>query len=415
MSEEVIFKIIEGGLAGEEFVFDEKGLCLIGRSADCALQIPKEKDMRISRRHCLLILEPPNVRIRDLGSRNGTTVNDELLDSGAVSDDPSKMSPVDRILKNGDIISIGETVLKLEVPSEMSQVPPVAKAKLPTQTPPTKVIKLTKPSPTKTGTLIPKSTAVSAGFFTPPSSNANTTSRTIAMTEAISREDVVHHKPHEMPKNIHPPVQQKEKPKVPGLAVSKTGVVDPGPLSPPPPPPKVKVADGGQTMIASTAAAGPLSPPPPQKNKRPLLVGKIIEKKKVSEPALSSDEVPKTVVGTVDAPAKTKVLKLTSKSKTSPAPPPVPPKTEPATAPTEKEEKKEEEPKVLKAKLVAPGSTGSRKIPKKLESHMKTVVMDTKEFAEIPDVASLPDEKQPVEEEKSSKKRVTTFKIKGPH
>ena len=180
-----------------------------------------------------------------------------------------------------------------------------------------------------------------------------TTSRTIAMTEAISREDVANKKLEETA-NVVPEVKE-EKGKAVDLPSRGPGLVDAGPLSPPPP--KAKVADGGQTMIAPTAA-GPLAPPPPEK-KRPLLVGKIIKRKPEE--------------ATIDAGA--------------------------------------EEPKVLKAKVVESGSTGSRKIPKKLGSHMKTVVMDTKEFAEIPDIAPSSEEEP---EEEKEKKRVTKFKIKGP-
>ncbi len=336
MSEELIFKIIEGSLTGEEFVFGEKGLCLIGRSADCALQIPKEKDMKISRRHCLLILDPPHVRIRDLGSRNGTTVNGELLDAGAVLDEPDKMSPVDRILKTGDVISIGETVMSLEVSSDRPpQVVPASRSGgLPRHAPVTKVIKLTKPSAMKTGTLIPKSQPVSSGFFAPPTKNGNTASRTIAMTEAISREELPH------------------KPAVTGVA----------PLTPPPPAKTKPQAIAPITPPGGTAP-GPLAPPPPKQ--APILLGKKKESVAVQPPV---EEV------------------------------------QPASEAPEK-------PRVLKAKMVQPGSTGSRKIPKKLDSHMKTVIMKAAELEDVDDmISSLPETPAEIK----PKKRVTKFKIKDP-
>jgi pSer/pThr/pTyr-binding forkhead associated (FHA) protein len=372
MSEEVILKIIEGNLAGEEFVFDEKGLCLIGRSADCALQIPKEKDMRISRRHCLLILDPPHVRVRDLGSRNGTTVNDEYLDSGAISEEPEKMTPVDKILKDGDIISIGETVLKVEVPSERPIDLKNISQTTPKKTPPaTKVIKLSKPSPTKTGTIIPKSTPVSGGFFAPPKPAINTASRTIAMTEAIPREKMVHK---------HPSVDPKK----------GSGSIASGPLTPPP---KAKIvsASPAKTVLGPTGA-GPLAPPPPKK--APILLGK--KKESHAEPSDTvAKELPKATIVT--------------KSPVAPSSQSTPTKTAQEPAVDEVVEKK---PVVLKAKIVSPGSTGAKKIPKKLNSHMKTVVMDAEEFDNIDDLVE-----QPLEESVASKpkKRVTKFKIKGPN
>ena len=368
MSEELIFKIIEGSLTGEEFAFGEKGLCLIGRSADCALQIPKENDMKISRRHCLLILDPPHVRVRDLGSRNGTTVNGELLDAGAISDDPEKMSPVDRILKDGDVISIGETVMSLAIPSEQPpQVIPASKSTgLSPQAPATKVIQLSKPAAMKTGTLIPKSQPVSAGFFAPPAKNANTTSRTIAMTEAISREELA--KKAKDAAAVVPPPQAigSTKPTAAIPPTQKPGITAAGPLSPPPPAkPKAQVLAGTPVTPPAVTAAGPLAPPPPQK-KAPILLGKK------KEPA------------TVQAPVE--------------------------EAPSEPEAT--EKPRVLKAKIVQPGSTGAQRMPKKLDSHMKTVVMSAVELENMDDLVPAPPEEAPANTK--PKKRVTKFKIKGP-
>ena len=184
MGDEVIFRAVAGSLKGEEFVFDEKGLCLIGRSNDCALQIPKENDMRISRRHCLIILDPPNVRVRDLNSRNGTFVNDVKLEPGAIGDNPSEPTSVDVVLNDGDVLSLGETVLEFEIPSRKSDAPVVKKQ------PPqgTKVIKLAKPAKTHTGTLIPKAAAVDTGFFKPPSAaKGNEKDATAPLTELFAK------------------------------------------------------------------------------------------------------------------------------------------------------------------------------------------------------------------------------------
>jgi len=58
-------------LARPEFV--------IGRAEDCQLQIPSRF---VSRHHCELIVDERDhcVRIRDLGSQNGTFVNEALVD-----------------------------------------------------------------------------------------------------------------------------------------------------------------------------------------------------------------------------------------------------------------------------------------------------------------------------------------------
>lgn len=365
MSKEVIFKIIEGSLTGEEFVFEDDGLCLIGRSADCALQIPKAKDMRISRRHCLLILNPPNVRIRDLGSRNGTTVNDEYLDSATLSEEPEKLTPVDQILKDGDVVSIGETVFTVEIPSMKSEpseaappkVIPVQTAPLkagPVPSPRTKVIKLAKPNPTQTGTLIPKSQPMSTGFFqAPKSSPASTSTRTVAMTEAISREELAKNQQAYLDKKA----AEKDIAATQQVVASTAspGSVPSGPLAPPPPPKKM-VAKIVQKPQATTAA-GPLAPPPPPEapKKAPILLGK---KKDASA----------TVAATAS----------------------------------------EGKPRVLKAKIVSAPAAGLTQ--KQADLRARTEVMSISELENIEDVPEVSASKITA----PKPKRVTKFKIKGP-
>ncbi len=66
---------------------------IIGRAEDCNLQIPSRF---VSRHHCGLIVDDRDhvVRVRDLGSQNGTFVND-----GPVTDDCE--------LKDGDKLVVG--------------------------------------------------------------------------------------------------------------------------------------------------------------------------------------------------------------------------------------------------------------------------------------------------------------------
>jgi pSer/pThr/pTyr-binding forkhead associated (FHA) protein len=55
-------------------------LALLGRAKDCHPNIPDdEKHRRISRSHCLLEINPPDIRIRDFGSKNGTFVNGKKI------------------------------------------------------------------------------------------------------------------------------------------------------------------------------------------------------------------------------------------------------------------------------------------------------------------------------------------------
>ena len=79
MPAEVILTVTEGQLTGKQYTFDSRDTCIIGRHPDCKIQIPQDEyHSAISRYHCLLDINPPDIRIRDFGSLHGTYVNDEL-------------------------------------------------------------------------------------------------------------------------------------------------------------------------------------------------------------------------------------------------------------------------------------------------------------------------------------------------
>ncbi|MHC4842310.1 MAG: FHA domain-containing protein [Planctomycetota bacterium] len=74
------------------------GINVLGRRHDCDLRIPL---MSVSRRHCRINLDNGNVKIRDLDSMNGTSVN------GATIDETE--------LKAGDNIKIGPLSFVLQI------------------------------------------------------------------------------------------------------------------------------------------------------------------------------------------------------------------------------------------------------------------------------------------------------------
>lgn len=69
--------------------------CVIGRSSKCEVQIDQES---VSRNHCRISFNGKTYTIRDLGSTNGTYVNDELID--------------EINLRDGDQIKVGRTIMK---------------------------------------------------------------------------------------------------------------------------------------------------------------------------------------------------------------------------------------------------------------------------------------------------------------
>ena len=68
---------------------------LIGRAAKCEVMIDQES---VSRNHCRLRFDGRNFLVRDLGSTNGTYVNDDLIDETR--------------LRHGDQLKVGRTILK---------------------------------------------------------------------------------------------------------------------------------------------------------------------------------------------------------------------------------------------------------------------------------------------------------------
>jgi hypothetical protein len=80
---------------GSQLVPLADGENLVGRAVDGVIAVPSSK---ASRRHARIVVSPEKAVIEDLGSRNGTRVNDALIER-----------PVE--LKNGDRIRVGPAVL----------------------------------------------------------------------------------------------------------------------------------------------------------------------------------------------------------------------------------------------------------------------------------------------------------------
>ena len=79
MPSKITLTITQGKLSGQQYIFESRSTCIVGRNDDCNLQIADNVDMTISRYHCLLDINPPDIRVRDLGSLNGTFVNGKKI------------------------------------------------------------------------------------------------------------------------------------------------------------------------------------------------------------------------------------------------------------------------------------------------------------------------------------------------
>jgi eukaryotic-like serine/threonine-protein kinase len=115
----VTLTVAQDGLEAKEIVFAEPRHCLVGRSDDCDLQLPLDAaHANVSRRHCLLEIDPPTVRVRDLGSRNGTFVNEVNIGQRRRQQMPENVDPNEFAaceLHDGDTVRVGSTVLRVGI------------------------------------------------------------------------------------------------------------------------------------------------------------------------------------------------------------------------------------------------------------------------------------------------------------
>jgi eukaryotic-like serine/threonine-protein kinase len=106
--------LVNGRGERSEFVFDERSTCLIGRGEDCSPRLPNDEHHRsVSRHHCMLDINPPDVRIRDFGSRNGTYVNGVKIgqrDPAQSAAQGRGLGLQERDLKDGDEVRLGRSV-----------------------------------------------------------------------------------------------------------------------------------------------------------------------------------------------------------------------------------------------------------------------------------------------------------------
>jgi diguanylate cyclase (GGDEF)-like protein len=91
---EACLVVIYGDELGKKYNLNTNSV-LIGRSSKCDIQIDQES---ISRNHSKIVNTGKSILVRDLGSTNGTYVNDEPVE--------------EHTLHDGDLIKIGRTIFK---------------------------------------------------------------------------------------------------------------------------------------------------------------------------------------------------------------------------------------------------------------------------------------------------------------
>lgn len=117
MTPRVTLTVIAGPIAGRTYAFTGHDTFLFGRSPDCHAELAPD-DTTASRHHFILEVNPPQARLRDLGSLNGTTVNGVRHGGRARDERPEEAAQrahptVD--LRDGDTVRVGHTVFQVEI------------------------------------------------------------------------------------------------------------------------------------------------------------------------------------------------------------------------------------------------------------------------------------------------------------
>ena len=94
VAKEACLVVIYGLDLGKKYNLDRPSL-IIGRSSKADIQIDQES---VSRNHCKILNTGKTILLRDLGSTNGTYINDELVD--------------EYVLRDGDFIKVGRCIFK---------------------------------------------------------------------------------------------------------------------------------------------------------------------------------------------------------------------------------------------------------------------------------------------------------------
>ena len=116
MPAKVMLEVMSGPIQGKVFSFESHDTFLFGRHGTCHARLPN--DPLVSRHHFILEANPPDIRLRDLGSLNGTDVNGVKCGGRGPNESPAdtagRQHPVID-LKNGDRITVGKTTIEVRV------------------------------------------------------------------------------------------------------------------------------------------------------------------------------------------------------------------------------------------------------------------------------------------------------------
>lgn len=126
MPAKVTLHVTNGALETQQHTFVERTTCIVGRSADCDPTVPDDETYRaISRHHCLFDINPPDVRVRDIGSLAGTYVNGYSIgmrEAHMSPEEGAELQLPEHDLRDGDEVTLGQG----EVAFRVSMFAPVS-------------------------------------------------------------------------------------------------------------------------------------------------------------------------------------------------------------------------------------------------------------------------------------------------
>ncbi len=106
---QVTLEFTRGQLKGQTRCITEPTTLLLGRHPDCEPCFSGKEHGRVSRHHALVEINPPDVCVRDLGSRNGTFVNSELVGKRPPGTEPDrKHASAERDVPDGAEVLLAE-------------------------------------------------------------------------------------------------------------------------------------------------------------------------------------------------------------------------------------------------------------------------------------------------------------------
>lgn len=116
---QVVLTVLNGDMRGRAFVFEKPMRCVIGRSRDCEVSLAQTADFAgVSRHHCVMEINPPHVSVCDLGSLNGTYVNDERIGGRTGERKPGQTSDYEHVcleLRNDDVLRVGDISFRVSI------------------------------------------------------------------------------------------------------------------------------------------------------------------------------------------------------------------------------------------------------------------------------------------------------------